>query len=808
MIDGEHRLWYDSAADDWLQALPLGDGKLGAMIFGGVDRQRIQLNHGSAWSGSPLSADRPLDHEPGQDHPEDRGSGATVVTDLRQRLAAGDHDAAEAAAVRLQDPDSQSFLPFADLLLEQHGTGTATAYRRELDLATATHTESITTTEGRLSRRSFIAADPSVLVIMIESDAPTDLALGIGTPLRLLGTRRDDSMITAELQLPSDVDLRRDTIDWDDDPAAALRAGLVVGWQHDGVETSAAAAGEATLRATGVRRCVIMVTAATGHPGLAALAAGRTELTGPDEVRRDAQDRLRQALSIGPEALHSSHLEDFGRLYSRVALRLTDRSAEDPTDRRLTRANQDPRGAVAADPGLAELLFNYGRYLLISSSRPGGHPANLQGIWNERLPAPWRSNYTININLQMNYWSAEATGLTECLEPLYDLIDVLRHRGVATARDKYGLTGWLAHHNTDGWGYTAMPGAGIGRPCWSMWPLAGFWLIQHLIERLQHRWDDAFARDRVWPALHGATEFALGWLIEEPSGTLGTAPSTSPENSYLIKDTAYGVGTSSTMDLTLISTTFRHLITLAERLGRSDDPVVRSAAAALDRIPGPARGRDGLITEWRDDPEQAEPHHRHVSHLYFLYPGDHDGETDDAAADLAVGASASLDARGDESTGWSLAWKLALRARLGQPAKVSDLLRLVFRDMTTDRGGQSGGLYPNLFAAHPPYQIDGNFGYVAGLLESLVQSHTADLRLLPALPAELPTGLLSRIRARGGLTVSLRWDGGALTAATVTADTDRDLTVRWPGGHRSLSLRAGQETTVPLTGSQDDTAGQ
>lgn len=778
MIDGEQRLWYDTPADDWLAALPLGDGRLAAMMFGGVREQRIQLNHGSAWSGSPRSGDH--DHRGGPD----------VLTEVRGALAAGDHAAAEAAAVRLQDSDSQSYLPFVDIFLEQAGVAEPLAYRRELELPSASHAELIETPNGSVRRTAFIVADPSALVILVESDRPTDLRLRLQTPLRRLGTRCETTMITTELQLPSDVDLRRDTIGWNDDPAAALRAVVAVRWQHDGTDAEA----DEELRASGVRRCVLMITAATGHPGLAALAAGQTELRALDACRRDAVERLDRAFAAGVEALQARHHADFGRLYGRVALRLGQSRpvADLPTDRRLDRAAADPGGPLAADPGLAELLFNYGRYLLISSSRPGGHPANLQGIWNERLPAPWRSNYTININLQMNYWAAEATGLTECLEPLYDLIDVLRRRGEKTARDKYGLPGWLAHHNTDGWGYTAMPGAGIGQPRWSMWPLGGLWLVRHLVERLNHRWDEDFARDRAWPAFRGAAEFGLAWLVEASDGTLGTAPSTSPENAFLVDGTAHGVGVSSTMDLTLISDTLRQLVRLAGRLGHDGDPVVRAAVAALPRIPAPSRGRDGLIKEWLSDPEQAEPQHRHVSHLYFCYPGDHDDDQ------LADGVRASLDARGDESTGWSLAWKLALRARLGQPGKVSDLLKLIFRDMSTDRGGQSGGLYPNLFAAHPPYQIDGNFGYVAGLLESLVHSHDGTLRLLPALPAELPEGSVTGLRARGGLTVSLSWAGGELTGATVTADAERTLDVSWPAGRTTLHLNPQTPHSLPL----------
>jgi alpha-L-fucosidase 2 len=459
------------------------------------------------------------------------------------------------------------------------------------------------------------------------------------------------------------------------------------------------------------------------------------------------------------------------------------------------------------------LLFNYGRYLLISSSRPGGTPANLQGIWNEKLIAPWSSNFTTNINLQMNYWGAETTALAECVEPLFGLVDALQRTGAATAREYYGARGWAVHHNSDVWGYSRPVGHGRHSPEWSYWPMAGAWLVRHLWEHLQFGGDQGFALHRAWPAIRGQAEFLLDLLVRFPDGSLGTSPSTSPENSFSVpSDSAINpasqqlgdrpggaraaTATSSTMDLTLCRDVFTMLIELAKSLGKQEDAVVQEAKAALPRLPKPSPGRNGRLREWLEDPPEWEEHHRHVSHLYLAFPGDYplDPELEEAVR-------ASLDGRGDDSTGWSLAWKTALRARLKQPEKVGDLLRLFFRKVSYKAAkgqgvDQHGGLYPNLFAAHPPFQIDGNLGYVGALAESLVQSHRGEIELLPALPAELADGEVSGLRARPGVAVSMTWTDGLLDKASFTSPTARTIRVRYRSNVQEVRLEADREEAV------------
>ena len=418
------------------------------------------------------------------------------------------------------------------------------------------------------------------------------------------------------------------------------------------------------------------------------------------------------------------------------------------------------------------------------------------------LQPPWSSNYTTNINIQMNYWLAEVANLPECLPPLFDLIDALVVTGQPTAQQLYAAPGWVAHHNTDVWAYSQPVGLGNHDPRWSFWPFAGAWLVRHLWERVEHGADDAFARDRAWGPIRGAAEFYLAWLLEQPDGTLGTAPSTSPENLFTAGNgMAAASATSSALDLILIADLFDMLTSLAERLGFVGDPVVARAAAARGRIPAPVVSSRGIVQEWRDDFELPDPHHRHLSPLYFLHPGA--GPVD---AELAAAASATLDSRGDESTGWSLAWKMIMRARLGEADKISSLLALFFRDMEVDRGPWIGGLYPNLLSAHPPFCIDGNFGYVAAIAECFMQSHAGVIELLPAVPPELATGSVEGLVARTGVEVDLVWRAGAtgvpwLVEARLSAHGSRGSgthQVRYAGQVREVTVPPG--ATVVLDG--------
>ncbi len=794
MTSVEQTLNHDRPAAVWLEAFPLGNGVLGAMVFGGSTTQRFQLNDGRAWSGSPTSEHiDPLDPQTSQ----------RLLSEIRAHLAAGRHAEAAQASLGLQHRHSQSYLPYGDLELQVSGHGEPTGYSRALDLSTGIHSEHYRVGDDSVTWTSFVAEDPGVLVVTLETTlaAGLDLTAGLTSPLRVLERLGASGESSVRLQLPADVFPPHDlaTVAYSDDPSSSLQGALAMVWQHDGQESSSVADG--SLRATGVRSLVLYLGTQTTLAALGAAPEGdsRTALT-------TVKDRLAAATARGVSSLHQDKIAVHGELYARVQLRLGS-STDDSTSpdsavgssaHRLLQANAHSGGALVADPGLAELLFNYGRYLLISSSRPGGAPANLQGIWNHEIPAPWSSNYTININLEMNYWAAEALGLQECLEPLFTFIDVLRANGAQTASRLYGAKGWVAHHNADVWGYSQPVGHGRAQPKWAMWPMAGFWLAQHLWDHVcfgapgDERIEE-FVRERAWPAIRGAAEFGLDWMVEQPDGTLGTSPSTSPENAFLVEGHPFDIGVSSTMDLALLSETFRHVGALAERLDLADDPVAVAAAAALPRIPVPSIGRGGQIREWLADDPQAEPQHRHMSHMYFIHPG-----AAEVTEEQAAGARATLDARGDESTGWSLSWKLALRSRLRQPEKVSDLLRLVFRDMTTDRGGQSGGLYANFFAAHPPYQIDGNFGYVAGLTEALLQSHAGEIVLLPALPAELADGEVNGLRARGGVSTRMRWRSGVLEAAELLSPVAQRVRVRYAERSWELQLWAGEPQAVPL----------
>ncbi|WP_350002867.1 glycoside hydrolase N-terminal domain-containing protein [Pseudarthrobacter sp. WHRI 8279] len=836
----EHLLAYDAPATQWLEALPLGNGRLGAMVFGGSQaggavEHRFQLNDSSAWSGSPHSQDR----EPVFSREEaDR-----ILGESRHLIGSGDFAGAAETLRGLQHRHSQAYLPFADLHFTaslaasdpaagERGDGGAPArppsdYHRSLDLARALSTNTYSLDGHAVRVEAFISHHPSVLVVSLRTGAPQglDLAVRLDSSLRILRREGEGGSLSLQLKLPSDAAPAHDggVVEYSEDGSLSMQGAVAATWEHDG--RSVAGHDDGTghddgLAATGVRRADIYLTTETTFAGLARQPQG-TAATAAAAARAVVD----QARASGRAALQECHEESHSRLYRAAWLELDVPVWEGgDTARRLLAANADPDGPLAADPGLAALLFNYGRYLLISSSRSGpagsrqgtawqGVPANLQGIWNAELPAPWSSNYTTNINLQMNYWGSEPTGLAECAQPLFALIGAMQETGAAVAREYYGARGWAVHHNSDLWAYAKPVGHGSHSPEWAYWPLAGLWLVRHLWEHLQFGSTDSsadadtfdpdtFARGTAWPAIRGAAEFALDLLVEFPDGSLGTVPSTSPENTFAAPGPSSGArvqgsaARSSTMDLTLIGDVFRMLDMLARQLGMEDHPVASAARRALPRIPEPAPGRGGKLREWLDDPEEWEPGHRHVSHLYLAFPGD-----TPLTPGLEAAVRASLDARGDEATGWSLAWKILLRARLRQPGKVSDLLRLYFRDMDTPRGGQSGGLYPNLFGAHPPFQIDGNLGFVAGIAECLVQSHRIvdglhEIELLPALPAELAAGRAGRLRARPGVEVDLDWQGGQLVQATLAARTPVKVLVRYGTAVQEAHLEPGKPAVL------------
>jgi len=775
--DESHLLWYDSPAETFTEALPLGNGSLGAMCYGGVGIDRIRLNDETAWSGSIHSE---LACAP--QSPELNKEG---LLRARALIAARAYRDAGAELAPLAQPHTQAYLPFADLLLKITGTVGATNYRRSLDLRTGTHSHSYDIAGGRVAQSVFISTAAAVMVIdlSISSAAGSVVSLDLDSQLRVSARVKGSNELGLLLQLPSDVAPTHatppTTVTYSSDAARSLQGAAVVAWDHDGIDRFDGR----TLRASGVHLACIVVSTATTFTGIGQPARGTAHT-----AHARARGCVRRALIAGGPQIKAAHLADHASLYDRVDIALV--SAQKmtrslPTDQRVT--------TCPDDPALAALLFNYGRYLLISSSRAGGLPATLQGLWNEQLQPPWSSNYTVNINTQMNYWAAESVNLAESHQALFNLVDVLAARGTVTAQRVYGAAGWVAHHNTDAWAFTSPVS---GDAAWSFWPLAPAWLATQFWEHVRHGGDCEFASRRAWPVIRGACEFFLDWLVRQPDGTLGTSPSTSPENHFVGPDGCIAAAArSSTADIAMIA----HLFEAALALGPAEDDLVKRVAAAAAQLPPIPIAPDGSVQEWADPFEEAEPHHRHVSPLYFAYPGN-----TPLTPALASAVSSTLDKRGDDSAGWSLVWKMALRARLAQPKAVERLLPLLFRSAGTVQGPWAGGLYPNLFAAHPPFQIDANLGFVAVLVECLVQSHGPAITLLPSVPHRLGSGSVSGLVIRPGVFLDLDWTSTLsgevrLVRARLCARSRRhagDLRVCLRGVERTVSVTETQQTVM------------
>lgn len=745
------RLWYRRPATQWVEALPLGNGRLGAMVWGGAKHERIQLNEDTLYAGGP--------HDPTP------ASALSALPEVRRLLFAGRYAEAEALAnaTMMATPKKQMpYQPLGDLVLDFFEVSETNGYKRELDLDNAMATSTFEARGLQHRREVLVSPVDQVVAVRLSGDKAKRIALRIGldsdqphasvvvdgeSGLLLHGRNRAAFGIEGKLRFA----LR----------LKVLPAGGTLRHLGDRIEVRDA------------DEVVLLLTAATSYRRF-------DDVSGDPESITRAQ--LDKAASKSWEVLRDAHVAAHRRLFDRIAIdlgRSDPAIAALPTDERVARFGEDK------DPQLAALYHQFGRYLLIASSLPGSQPANLQGIWNDLLEPPWESKYTININTQMNYWPAEANGLHECVEPLERMLFELVEQGTRTAKAMYGAPGWVAHHNTDLWRQTAP----IDGAEWGLWPMGGAWLLQQLWDRWDYGRDPAWLR-KVYPLFKGAAEFFAATLVEDPTTkAMVTAPSISPENRH-----PFGAAlcAGSSMDAQLLRDLFGQCIEASALLGVDAD-FAKKLATLRDRLPPHRIGKAGQLQEWQQDWDMDAPElqHRHVSHLYALHPSSQINVRD--TPKLAAAAKRSLEIRGDEATGWGTAWRLNLWARLRDGEHAYKVLQMLLSPQRT---------YPNLFDAHPPFQIDGNFGGTAGITELLLQSWGGTVFLLPALPKAWATGAVRGLRVRNAAGVDLSWKDGRLAHAVLRSDKGGDYKVACGDATLNLRLAANEAAELLLRNNQ------
>jgi alpha-L-fucosidase 2 len=784
------KLWYRQPATQWVEALPIGNGHLGAMVFGGgaaspepakgtladcadvavqVDpaKETLALNKDTLWSGRPFDGNR-------------RGAKDALPGIRKAVLEQQDYHLADRLCHDLQGMFGEAYQPAGLLHVDCVHAEVVSGYRRELDLDSAVVRTRYSAGGVEFERAVFASAPDQAIVLRFTASRPGALNATLWMDGALMRSVTESAHGAAEgrLMLEGKAASHVPGAGHPDNEKGPIFSDAVGEGMYFAVAVHARAEGgrihaeSSRLRVENATAFTVTLTAATGFRSF-----DRNPDLPLEIVKENAVQRLDAAVKNSYDTLLARHEADYRRLFHRVALDLGAGTAASalPTDERLKAF------ADAPDPSLLALYFQYGRYLLIASSRPGSQPANLQGIWNFQVQAPWSSNWTSNINLEMNYWPAESCNLSDCAEPLFDLVQGLSETGRRAAEETYGLPGWVSHHNIDLWRTANPVGMGVGQPTWANWQMSGPWLCAHLYEHYLFTRNREFLRTRAYPLMKSSAEFCLAWLIEDGNGHLTTCPSFSTENSFLAPDGKSAFASAGcTMDMALIRELFANCIASAKELG-VDAEFAAKLHAARERLLPYKVGRHGQLQEWSVDFDESEPGQRHMSHMYPLYPGAE--ITPDLNPEFARAAHVSLERRlanGGAYTGWSRAWAIAFWARLKDGDKAWESLVMLMKHSTN----------ATLLDTHPygkgktVFQIDGNFGATAAIAEMLLQSHAGFIEFLPALPAAWPEGNVKGLRARGALEVDLQWQDGRAAHASLHADAGGTFTLRAPVGRK------------------------
>ena len=774
------RLWYDRPAQYFEESLPIGNGKLGALVYGGTDSCLVYLNDITLWTGKPVN------------HEEGAGA-AQWIPKIREALFKEDYAHADSLQLHVEGHNSAFYQPLGTLLIEDLNKGTVNGYKRQLSLDSAVVRDGFCRDGKPITRTYFASAPDSLIAIRLTGRVNIRLSLTAQVPHKV---KAKGNQLTQTGHAMGD-------------PMESIHFCTILQANNKGGTVTA---NDSSLTIRDAEEVTIYI-------------VNRTSFNGFDHhpVREGAPylekaiDDIWHTKNYSYEAFLQRHISDYQQYFQRVQLRLGPSSQNDdaqdvPTDRLLTEGTDNNY--------LETLYFQYGRYLLISSSRTKGVPANLQGLWTPHLWSPWRGNYTMNINLEENYWPAFVANLAEMAMPLDGFTSALAENGRHTAHHFYGIdNGWCASHNSDLWAMTNPVGENRESPMWSCWNMGGAWLVETLWERYLFTRDDNYLRQTAYPLMKGAADFCLKWLVENPKhpGELITAPSTSPENVYITDKGYRGVTCyGGTADLAIIRELFQNTLRAAS-LVHDGSPVVKKLQKALQRLHPYTIGKDGDLNEWYYDWKDPDPTHRHQSHLIGLYPGSHITDTLLAVSNwpkansqrpkaILKACEQTLIQKGDETTGWSTGWRINLWARLKNAEKAYQIYRKLLTPVAPEKGGapnyvRGGGTYPNLMDAHPPFQIDGNFGGTAGVCEMLMQStyangQTAIIELLPACPKAWSEGKVSGLCARGGYEVSFEWKGGYVRDCHIKARKAGTITLVYNNQSKTFRIKAGQ--TLPV----------